>query len=59
MASTYLVVRAAEGHQALVDEQRQPARPGQNPPFLTVKHPARPYKNSIQNWSTVGNAEGA
>jgi hypothetical protein len=26
--------------------------PGRKPPFLAVKHPARPYKSTIENQST-------
>ena len=33
--------------------------PGREPPFSAVKHPVRPYKNTIQNRFTVGNANAA
>jgi hypothetical protein len=36
-----------------------PSCPGRKSPFLAVKRPARPYKNTIQNRSTMGNAKGA
>ena len=33
--------------------------PGQKPPFLAVKRPARPYKTATQNRFTMGNTNGA
>jgi hypothetical protein len=33
--------------------------PGQKPPFLAVKRPARPYKTAIQKQFTAENAKGA
>ena len=35
------------------------ARPGQNPPFSSVKHPARPYKSAAQIRFTMDNAKAA
>ena len=32
--------------------------PGRKPPFLAVKHPARPYKSTIERRVTVGNGGG-
>jgi hypothetical protein len=33
--------------------------PGRKPPFLGVKRPTCPYKNTVQNRFTVENAKGA
>jgi hypothetical protein len=33
--------------------------PGRKPPFLAVKHPARPYKRAVQTRFTMDSAKGA
>ena len=55
---------AADDQEALGVEEDEAERqyldcPGQKPPFLAVKRPARPYKTTIQNRFTMANAKGA
>jgi hypothetical protein len=40
-------------------EAEEECCPGQKPPFVAVRHPARPYKRAARNRSTVENAKDA
>ena len=60
-AAVAVVVRAGvEDHVGLLHAGEVVVRcVGRKPPFLAIKHPARPYKSAIQNRFTVKNANDA
>ena len=47
--------RSADREERARAERDDDLRPcaGRNPPFLAVKHPARPYKSAIENRCTA------